>query len=382
MFWGLIIEPNKRYTQTVERSFHVSMASLDTNTGGSYTGVVQVMLHYENRTFLLCTLNKGAALQVPLDLNFQEGTEIAFSSNGSGLVHLTGYLVPEEDDLDDELEEEEEEEDIPQLIGKPSKRKATDSIKQSQNHLKRLKEEGEQQSSDEGDDDDELDEEDDGSDSDELQSALLDAEEEEDEDDDDDDDDEGDEEEEEEEVVKPSSTTKKQKQQKQQQQQQQQPAQKQQNKKQEKQKLLNGKDVKQDQKQQAKQQKKNKLEQQVQASKQEQKKRVIEGGVQIEDLTLGSGPPAKAGKFVSVYYVGRFKNGKKFDSCSQGDGFKFRLGKNEVIQGWDIGIVGMKTGGKRRITIPPALAYGAKGSPPAIPPNSVLVFEVDLRNVH
>ncbi|XP_046749411.1 46 kDa FK506-binding nuclear protein-like [Diprion similis] len=381
MFWGLIIEPNKRYAQTVERSFHVSMASLDINTGGSYTGAVQVMLHYESRTFLLCTLNKGTALQVPLDLNFQEGTKIAFSSNGSGLVHLTGYLVPEEDDLDDELEEEEE--DIPQLVGKPTKRKATDSIKQSQNHLKRLKETEVQESSDEGDDDDDLDEEDNGSDSDELEGVLLDGEEEEDDEDEDEDedDDEGEEEEEEEEVVKPSSTTKKQKQQKQQQQQQA-PPQKQQNKKQEKQKLLNGKDVKQDQKQQDKQQKKNKLEQQVQASKQEPKKRVIEGGVQIEELTVGSGQPAKSGKFVSVYYVGRFKNGKKFDSCSQGDGFKFRLGKNEVIQGWDVGIVGMKTGGKRRITIPPALAYGAKGSPPAIPPNSVLVFEVELRNVH
>ncbi|CAK9800084.1 46 kDa FK506-binding nuclear protein [Anthophora plagiata] len=76
------------------------------------------------------------------------------------------------------------------------------------------------------------------------------------------------------------------------------------------------------------------------------------------------------------------KNGKKFDSTTQGTGFKFRLGKGEVIKGWDIGIVGMKVGGKRRITIPPAMAYGAKGSPPVIPGNSTLVFEVELKNVH
>lgn len=74
-------------------------------------------------------------------------------------------------------------------------------------------------------------------------------------------------------------------------------------------------------------------------------------------------------------------NNKLFDSATQGPGFKFRLGKGEVIKGWDIGVNGMKIGGKRRITIPSHLAYGAKGSPPAIPPNATLVFEVELKGI-
>ncbi|KAK4883663.1 hypothetical protein RN001_006982 [Aquatica leii] len=72
------------------------------------------------------------------------------------------------------------------------------------------------------------------------------------------------------------------------------------------------------------------------------------------------------------------RSGKR---SNKGAGFKFRLGKQEVIKGWDVGVVGMKVGGRRRIICPPAMAYGQKGSPPAIPPNSSLVFEVELKNV-
>lgn len=75
-------------------------------------------------------------------------------------------------------------------------------------------------------------------------------------------------------------------------------------------------------------------------------------------------------------------NNKVFDKHQEGHGFKFRLGKGEVIKGWDIGLNGMKAGGKRRITIPSPLAYGVKGCPPAIPPNSTLVFEVDVKQVN
>ncbi|OAD61480.1 46 kDa FK506-binding nuclear protein [Eufriesea mexicana] len=234
------------------------MASLNLQT--SDDNVVQVMLYYEDSSYLLCNLKKSSTWQVPLDLNFQEGTTIAFICHGHGQVHLTGYLIPEDLDLD-ELEEEEDDEESPQLVDKQSKRKAIDSLKNEKN-VKRPKQEIEPESSDE---DIELD---------------------------------------------------------------------------------------------------------------------VEGGVQIEEIKVGNGPFAKSGKFVSVYYVGRLKNGKKFDSTTQGDGFKFRLGREEVIKGWDIGIVGMKVGGKRRIIIPPAMAYGAKGSPPVIPGNSTLVFEVELRNVH
>lgn len=112
------------------------------------------------------------------------------------------------------------------------------------------------------------------------------------------------------------------------------------------------------------------------------KKRVVEGGVLIEERKIGNGAMAQPGKFVAVYSVGRLKNGKKIDSTLEGEGFKFRLGKGEVIKGWDVGIAGMKVGGKRRITIPSNMAYGAQGSPPIIPGNSVLIFDIELRKVY
>ncbi|KAI8434307.1 hypothetical protein MSG28_012388 [Choristoneura fumiferana] len=116
--------------------------------------------------------------------------------------------------------------------------------------------------------------------------------------------------------------------------------------------------------------------------KSRKKKKTISGGVSIEDIKVGNGPAAKPGKNVMVYYEGRLKqNNKMFDNCMKGPGFKFRLGAKEVITGWDVGISGMKVGGKRKIICPPNMAYGAKGSPPVIPPNSTLVFEVELKNV-
>lgn len=111
--------------------------------------------------------------------------------------------------------------------------------------------------------------------------------------------------------------------------------------------------------------------------------KALPGGVQIVDLKVGNGPEAKPGKKVQVYYEGRLKqNNKVFDSTKGGAGFKFSLGRGEVIKGWDIGVTGMKVGGKRRITCPPNVAYGQKGSPPVIPGNSTLVFDVELKNVH
>lgn len=74
-------------------------------------------------------------------------------------------------------------------------------------------------------------------------------------------------------------------------------------------------------------------------------------------------------------------NNKVFDSAKSGKGFSFDLGRGDVIRAWDIGVAGMKVGSKRRITCPPAVAYGAKGAPPSIPPNATLVFDVELRNV-
>ncbi len=105
--------------------------------------------------------------------------------------------------------------------------------------------------------------------------------------------------------------------------------------------------------------------------------------LEIEDLSPGSGREAKAGDTVHVQYTGTLMNGVKFDSSYDhgGEAFKFTLGKGEVIKGWDQGVVGMKVGGKRRLKIPADLGYGAKGSPPTIPANAGLLFQVELVSV-
>lgn len=104
--------------------------------------------------------------------------------------------------------------------------------------------------------------------------------------------------------------------------------------------------------------------------------------LKIEDLKEGTGDSAVTGKRVTVHYVGTLTNGTKFDSSrDRNQGFSFKLGAGEVISGWDQGVVGMKIGGLRRLTIPPELAYGERGYPGVIPPRSTLVFEVELLSV-
>ncbi len=105
--------------------------------------------------------------------------------------------------------------------------------------------------------------------------------------------------------------------------------------------------------------------------------------LELDDLTVGEGEEAVAGQLVEVHYVGvSWSNGRQFDaSWDRGKTFKFKLGKGQVIQGWDQGVAGMKVGGRRRITIPPMLGYGKRGAGGVIGPGETLVFVVDLVGV-
>jgi len=100
----------------------------------------------------------------------------------------------------------------------------------------------------------------------------------------------------------------------------------------------------------------------------------------IEDAKVGAGKTAKAGSLCAMRYIGKLSSGTVFDSNTKGKPFTFKLGGGEVIKGWDQGIAGMQEGGERRITVPPALAYGNRKTP-GIPPNSTLDFEVKLLSI-
>ncbi len=104
--------------------------------------------------------------------------------------------------------------------------------------------------------------------------------------------------------------------------------------------------------------------------------------LETKDLVVGKGTKANTGDSVKVHYVGTLPNGKEFDSSKKhNQPFEFELGAGRVIKGWDQGVAGMKIGGKRKLTVPPSLGYGARGFPPDIPPNSTLIFEVELLEV-
>ncbi|MBI3965395.1 MAG: FKBP-type peptidyl-prolyl cis-trans isomerase [Chloroflexi bacterium] len=105
-------------------------------------------------------------------------------------------------------------------------------------------------------------------------------------------------------------------------------------------------------------------------------------GLQYQDITVGQGETARSGQTVSVHYTGWLTNGTKFDSSvDRGQPFEFPLGAGHVIRGWDEGVAGMTVGGKRKLTIPSDLGYGARGAGSVIPPNATLVFDVELLGV-
>jgi FKBP-type peptidyl-prolyl cis-trans isomerase len=109
---------------------------------------------------------------------------------------------------------------------------------------------------------------------------------------------------------------------------------------------------------------------------------VLPSGIRFVDLRPGAGEEAREGKILEVHYIGRLTDGSKFDSTQDGaQPLTLRLGAGDVIKGLDEGLVGMRVGGKRRLTIPPELGFGKEGAGERIPPNAILVYEVELLSV-
>ncbi|RDH88103.1 MAG: peptidylprolyl isomerase [endosymbiont of Seepiophila jonesi] len=110
--------------------------------------------------------------------------------------------------------------------------------------------------------------------------------------------------------------------------------------------------------------------------------KITDSGLKYDDLVEGDGEVAATGQTVSVHYTGWLTDGSKFDSSvDRNEPFSFSLGRGMVIRGWDEGVAGMKVGGKRKLTIPSQLGYGAAGAGGVIPPNATLVFDVELLSV-
>lgn len=108
----------------------------------------------------------------------------------------------------------------------------------------------------------------------------------------------------------------------------------------------------------------------------------LESGLKYEDLVVGEGQTAERGQSVEVHYTGWLTDGKKFDSSvDRRQPFSFKLGAGQVIKGWDEGVAGMKVGGKRKLSIPSHLGYGARGAGGVIPPNAELIFDVELLGI-
>ena len=107
----------------------------------------------------------------------------------------------------------------------------------------------------------------------------------------------------------------------------------------------------------------------------------LPNGLKYEDVLVGEGALAENGKMVAVHYTGRLTDGTQFDSSEGREPYSLKLGAGTVIKGWEEGLKGMRAGGKRKLTIPPDMGYGARGFPPVIPPNATLLFDVELVSV-
>ncbi|KAJ2490473.1 peptidylprolyl isomerase fpr3 [Coemansia sp. RSA 2050] len=352
-FWGLKIVPGKTYTQTVDAAFRVSNASLSEEIANQSRTSVVLTVH--QKRFVLCSLTPGKIEQQTLDITLSEGEEITFETTGDNEIHLVGNFIAEEDDSDDDMygsSGEEDGEDID--FDNITPEELQDLINRGMIDPSALQL---------GDDDSDEDYDSEDAETDDRIREVTEEEEEElageams---------------EEEEPVVEVKIKKQADKKRKPVEEEKEQPATPaKQSKK--------AKQAEKKAKQQAEAAAASEKPKQNDKAKAKAKATTLQGGVVVETKTEGSGALAKKGQRVGMYYIGKLTNGKVFDQNTKGKPFWFRLGAGEVIKGWDTGIIGMKKGEERRLTIPGPMAYGSRGAPPDIPPHATLIFDIRL----
>jgi FK506-binding nuclear protein len=406
MFWGLILKPDIRYKHVVEKPFRVTNACLEFKKPEDKACVKLLIKEME---FIVCYLD-GKSPQKALELSFDIGEQMTLVASGNAIVHLTGFS----DDEEEGMEMLESDEEASYALAPKMKRAAAETAAAVISKKQRMDRGGGDAESDDDDDEDdesflapvEVDDSyydssdeddesgsDDEEDEDEEIESELGSEDEEDDIDMFEDVDESDEEEEEEEDVKPKKVKHEEiKKAKGKKSEPQSPVKKEQGspKKENGVAHTNG-ETESAKKKKKKNKKKNKSNEGVTPAKEAQtQKHPVQtpggksfnvDGIMVTTIQKGNGPVAKKGRNVNVYYRGVLKTtGEEFDKTMSGKGLRFKLGKGEVIPGWDKGIEGMKVGEKRRLEIPPQHGYGNKKMGP-IPPNSTLVFDVELKAV-
>ncbi|EGF81578.1 hypothetical protein BATDEDRAFT_36850 [Batrachochytrium dendrobatidis JAM81] len=340
-FFGLTIDADKKYSQTVEDDFRLTMASLSTKLPNKPQRT-SVIIKLGDREFTLCSLTPGTLENQSLDLTLVAGEEISFHSVGNCSVDLTGNHIVFADDFGSDDEDDME---------------MMDHHHDSNcNHDQGSDEESDEMNEDSNEDDDSEEEE-------ELDDATIEA------------------------ILAAQSKNKRK------------PEPIPSDKSGKKAKVVELTSEKEAEtkkgkketkevpaKKEAPAKKETPVKKEASAKESPAKestpaKRTLSSGIIVEDSVVGTGPVAKSGSKVAVRYIGRLTNGKVFDSNTKGSAFTFKLGKGEVIKGWDLGVAGMHVGGSRKLTIPPHLAYGGRGAPPDIAPNATLVFEIKLLDV-
>ncbi|KAJ1946608.1 peptidylprolyl isomerase fpr3 [Kickxella alabastrina] len=354
--WGLRILPNKTYSQTVDAAFRLTNAAFTTTVANASSRTSVVLTIDKKASFVLCSLTPGVIEQQPLDITFLEGEVITLETQGDNEIDLTGNFVYDpENDSDDEGEDSDEDYSGEEGTDIDLSTLDADQIQE----LIKLGYLNPEDALENGDDsDEEYDSEDAETDgrireiTDEEEAELV------------------------EEVVEEPPVKevkiKKQADKKRK-------AEEEAEKKVEEATSKKAKLAEKKAKQEAEKKAKAEAEKPKAEAEKKAKSNVREvGGVMVETQKEGEGAGAKNGQRVAMYYIGKLTSGKVFDQNTKGKPFWFRLGAGEVIKGWDKGILGMKRGGERRLTIPASMAYGKRGAPPDIPGNATLVFDIRL----